>query len=103
MKKINVAEDFSRYPAGRYEDDGTYSGEVFRKNLLIPSLESREKILILLDGTRGYGSSFLEEAFGGLVREGYDKKLILELLDFESTDKSLIMEIKDYIEHGDEE
>ena len=24
-----------------------------------------------IDGTEGYGSSFLEEAFGGLVRKGY--------------------------------
>lgn len=70
MKEIDVGKMFSIYPAGRYETDGPFSGERFRKELLVPALRTKERVRILLDGTRGYGSSFLEEVFGGAVRAG---------------------------------
>jgi len=63
---INVAEDFSKYPAGRYIKDGPYSGEAFRA-LLVASL-NKGFTLVDMKGTAGYGAGFLEEAFGGLVR-----------------------------------
>ena len=65
---ISVASQFSETPAGRYLDDGPFSGEAFREKLLFPALESNEIVQVDLDGALGYGSSFLEEAFGGLVR-----------------------------------
>jgi len=99
-KTINVAEDFSRYPAGRYYDDGPYSGQKFREEYLVPVITNNEKAIINLDGVRGYGSSFLEEAFGGLVREGHTVNLILNTFTLNSSDSSLTLEIKDYIEHG---
>lgn len=98
VKVINVAKDFSRYPAGRYKDDGPFTGEHFREDLLIPSLHEYDKVVIELDGTRGYGSSFLEEAFGGLVRAGFDVELLKKKLHFSATDSSLIEEIEEYIE-----
>jgi hypothetical protein len=68
--KLSVARAFSEFPAGRHPDDGPYSGERFREEFLVPNLKSDDSILeVDLDGTMGYGSSFLEEAFGGLVRE----------------------------------
>ena len=99
---INVARDFSRYPAGRYVDDGPYSGAAFRDGILIPALKAGEAIVVELDGVRGYGSSFLEEAFGGLVRNGFAAELIRQLISFQSADRSLVEEIEDYIEHGNE-
>ena len=33
------------------------------------SIKKNEKLIVNLDGGYGYGSSFLEEAFGGLVRK----------------------------------
>ena len=74
MKMISIAEDFSTTPAGRYCRDGKFSGEAFRDNFLVPALQEEEKVQVVLDGTRGYGSSFLEETFGGLVRNGYFTK-----------------------------
>lgn len=72
--KIHVARDFSRFPGGRYKKDGPYSGEAFREEMLVPALlealKSNSVVEVELDGTAGYASSFLEEAFGGLVREG---------------------------------
>lgn len=67
-KLIKIATDFSRTPGGRYRSDGPASGEEFREDILIPALSHGDTVTIDLDGARGYPSSFLEEAFGGLVR-----------------------------------
>jgi hypothetical protein len=63
-----VARDFSKTPGPRFIKQGNWSGEKFRK-LLEDRLRRHGQIVVDLDGTRGYGSSFLDEAFGGLVRE----------------------------------
>ena len=67
-RTINIAKDFSRYPAGRYLTDGPYPGQKFRDELLAPALEQGE-VELVIDGVAGLPSSFLEEALGGLVRE----------------------------------
>lgn len=94
---FNVAEDFSRYPAGQYLTDGPNSGERFRKTVLIPAIQNKVRLLLELDGVRGYGSSFLEEAFGGLIRDGYSLSTINQVLILKSEDPSLIHEIQEYI------
>lgn len=95
---INIARDFGRYPAGRYLADGPFSGQAFRENLLLPALRrGNEAVYIELDGARGLASSFLEEAFGGLVREGFDSQTLLGRLHLQSVDPTLVEEIKDYI------
>lgn len=70
---INIAKDYTDTPGGRNISDGDFSGEEFRDNFLMPQIvkviNTNEKIDIDLDGGYGYGSSFLEEAFGGMVRE----------------------------------
>ena len=67
--KISVEKDFSSTPGGRLKSMGPNSGEEFRERLLRElKKNANEEIEISLDGEEGYGSSFLEEAFGGLVR-----------------------------------
>ena len=68
MKIINIARDYSDTPLGRYRTDGSFSGQRFREEFLVPALKSGA-VTVEIDGTEGYGSSFLEEAFGGLVRK----------------------------------
>ncbi|MDR5647935.1 STAS-like domain-containing protein [Burkholderia cenocepacia] len=98
MITIRVAQDFSRHPAGRFRSDGPYSGELFREKFLTPALRAGERLRVILDGARGYGSSFLEEAFGGLVRkEGFARDMVERSLDIESADSSLKAEILEYI------
>lgn len=99
MKQINLALEFSEYPAGRYRSDGKYSGQAFREDFLVPALRSGEKVAINLDGAMGYGSSFLEEAFGGLIRdEGFTAQQVLDNLQIISgDDPSLIEEITEYL------
>jgi len=73
MSEFFVARQFSRTPGPRYVDEGDFSGELFRRDFLLPevraAIETGEILVVDLDGTAGYGTSFLEEAFGGLVRE----------------------------------
>lgn len=98
MITIKVAQQFSRHPAGRTASDGPNSGELFRQKFLVPALRAGERLLIILDGARGYGSSFLEEAFGGLVRkEGFPRDVVEKSLEIQSSDASLAAEIREYI------
>jgi hypothetical protein len=68
---IYVAKDFSKMPCVRNRDDGKKSGEEFRDDFLLPALKTHERVTVDLNGVLTLGSSFLEEAFGGLVRKGY--------------------------------
>lgn len=95
---IDVARDFSRFPAGRFRTDGPFSGQRFREDLLVPALKQSGRVTVRLDGAMGFGSSFLEEAFGGLVRNHeYTAESVLEALSFEASDPSLVDEIREYI------
>lgn len=99
---IDIAQQFSRYPAGRFQKDGPFSGELFRKKFLEPAFEKKDGsiVVINMDGARGYGSSFLEEAFGGLVRLGIAKHELKDRLQINASNSSLQHEIFDYIDHA---
>lgn len=85
-KTIYMADDFSTTPAGRYRSDGQFSGEEFREGILIPALNSHDMVIVNLDNTIGYGSSFLEEAFGGIIRSGkFTHKELKKKLKIESS------------------
>ncbi|WP_394707819.1 STAS-like domain-containing protein [Roseovarius pacificus] len=91
---ISIAKDFWPFPAGRVDDDGPYNGEKFRKEHLLPALKDAEdagaSLVVGLDGLKSCGSSFLESAFGGLVRyEGYTAKRLRELMRIEYKSASL--------------
>ncbi|WP_155914576.1 STAS-like domain-containing protein [Asticcacaulis sp. AC460] len=82
---INIA-DFSRYPSGRDHRDGDNNGTRFREEVLCPAIEEAvaagNKVVVSLDGVNSMGSSFLEETFGGLVRNhGYGKDFIKSILE----------------------
>lgn len=100
---IEVAKDFSDVPAGRLKKDGPASGEGFRE-LLLAKLRSSDKVDVVLDGAEGYGSSFLEEAFGGLVRLGLftadELKKRLNIIARSEPFKIYVTEIWGYIERA---
>jgi hypothetical protein len=79
---IAIAREFSAYPSGRDEKDGPYNGKRFREELLFPRLteafDRSVPLVVSLDGVMSFGSSFLEEAFGGLVRVSDVDKLKLQ-------------------------
>ena len=100
--RISIAKEFSITPGARFRADGPYSGEEFREDFLEGPMRDTKirKIVIVLDGTEGYATSFLEEAFGGLARL-FDEARCLEKLEFISTEDPLqIEEIKGYIRDG---
>lgn len=100
-QSVSIASSFSKFPAGRYKSDGPYSGEQFRDDVLMPLLRTNTPVVVTLDGTLGYGSSFLEEAFGGLVRvHALTPARLRELLTLQTSDRSLEVEIWKYIEEA---
>jgi hypothetical protein len=74
MKTIDIGNDFSDTPWGRYDEDGPFNGSAFRDNVLIPELKANDAVEVRIDTVEGFGSSFLEEAFGGIIREGHFTK-----------------------------
>ena len=57
------------------------------RDLLQGVIESDDRLAIVLDGTAGYGSSFLEEAFGGLIRLSlFDREQVRRHLELKALD-----------------
>lgn len=99
MVTISISKEYTTTPGARYISDGPHSGEEFRKKFLEKYFESssKESITINLDGTEGYGTSLLEEAFGGLARK-YGSDVCIERLQFVSEEEPLLIdEIVGYI------
>lgn len=99
--EINIATDFSRTPGARYKTDGDFSGQEFFEEILernfLSIKDSSYKLIVNLDDTDGYATSFLDETFGGLARK-YGKELVLNKIEFISHEEPyLIEEIKSYM------
>lgn len=77
MNVYPVAERFTVTPGGRYYTDGEHSGQEFREEVLVPliqeAIQRDTPVLIDFGGVRGMPPSFVEEAFGGLLRDHGDK------------------------------
>jgi hypothetical protein len=103
MNRISIASDFSPVPLGRFHADSPFNGTAFREKCLLPALAQHELTEIVFDGAEGYGSSFLEEAFGGLVRyDGFSKDDVLRRLILVSLeDPTLIDEVRQYIHEAE--
>lgn len=86
MTDVNVAKDYTKYPGGRYRKHGKGSGQEFREVYLEPSLSQDKSVTVFLDGVAGYPASFLEEAFGGLVRKGFKIERLQDLLKIKAKD-----------------
>ncbi|MBA4240190.1 MAG: DUF4325 domain-containing protein [Sphingobacteriaceae bacterium] len=85
--KIEIAKEFSEKIGGRWIKLGPYSGEDFFNKLLKPkyleAVNSNRKLHIYLDGTKGYGSSFLDQSFGQLSRD-YGIENVRKNIEFHS-------------------
>ncbi|MCH8530350.1 MAG: STAS-like domain-containing protein [Saccharospirillum sp.] len=102
--KYSIAKEFSKFPGPRYSNLGKHSGQEFRETVLLKLLKENDKVIIDLDGTMGFGSSFLEEAFGGLIREaGFSLADLRQKIILVSDEQpELIEEIMEYIENARE-
>lgn len=82
---IAVARDFTKYPGPRYRSSGPKSAQEFREDILEPKLRQAiaagTKLIVLLDDVAGYGSSFLDESFAGLLRSGFEPAALQKHLE----------------------
>lgn len=89
---LTISSDYAKYPGPRHASDGPNSGEKFRDDVLVPALRRAQnegsRLIVSLDGARGFTASFLEEAFGGLVRlKGFTQDQLSKILEVRATDK----------------
>ena len=98
---ISIANEYTKTPGGRHVNEGRYSGEDFRNTVLKQAFDQAARngdiLVINLDGGFGYGSSFLEEAFGGLGRMTHDRR-ILEIKIISDEEPRLVDDIRQYME-----
>jgi hypothetical protein len=88
MKLISIVSDYTKFPGGRYTRHGKGSGEEFRQKFMLPVLRGGEDLTVDLDGAAGYPASFLEEAFGGLIRAGLSPEIVKKHLTIEATQEA---------------
>jgi len=98
---INIARDFSPTPGARYRTDGKFSGEEFYEKILKRKFEDALKagkpLIINLDGTYGFATSFLSEAFNRLAND-FGAEIAWKNISLVSSEEPyLIDEIKEYI------
>jgi len=101
---LKIATEFSDMPGPRYIAEGDYSGELFRRDFFEPLYLKCKKqgdtMLVDLDDTEGYATSFIEESFGGLKRIHPDDQ-ILDIVSIKSNDEPfLIDEIRKCIDEA---
>lgn len=101
---LSIAKEFTETPGPRLRNEGDFSGEQFLDEVLSPRFEKAcaggETLMIDLDGTEGYATSFLEASFGGLARK-FGVRDVLSALEFKSEDEPyLVEEIKAYIQNA---
>lgn len=101
METIYIKK-FSEFPGPRYRHLGKASGEEFREDILLPKLSQTSDWIINLDGVAGYGSSFLEEVFGGCIRSSVEPNIMRRIVDnlVSEDDPDLIPEIRNYVEEA---
>ena len=107
MIEIKISRDFSVIPGGRTIAEGNFSGEEFRDTILMRKYceaeEQDTQLLINFDDCYGIGTSFLEEAFGGLVRV-YHKHGVMDRIIIVATEDETIPEnIKRFVEDAEAE
>lgn len=101
---LNIAKDFSPTPGARYKSDGKFSGEEFYETVLRVlferALNIKDKLSIILDGTHGYATSFLDEAFGRLAKDFGITTVKNNIILISEEQPDLTEEITEYIDNA---
>ena len=112
-KKLIICEKKKgyEYEGPRYTHLGQNSGEEFRKDYLVPwlnqlALDTNEEFVIDFIGTKMYSPSFLEEGFGGAIRDAKNESeakinsKTLERIKFINIEPIRESKLKDYIKNA---
>jgi hypothetical protein len=99
--KYNFSKKYSKYPGGRFERLGPYSGEDFRDRVLKKIFESNSSIEIDATGVvTSFSPSFLDECFGSLAKE-YGLEVFNKKIIFFSSDNPILTEkMMHYVERA---
>lgn len=88
--------DYTLDPVVINRNSSTFSAEEFREDVLstkiMDCIQNEEKLLIDLDGVNRYTCGFVDEAFGGLIREGFSIN-ILDNIEFKSNDLPMLTDV----------
>lgn len=104
MKTFSILKDYHEYPGLRHCKISEYSGEHFYHTKLNSAFKeayaANEKLIVDLDFTGGYASSFLDEAFGNLVYdfELSNVKRIVEIVSNQEPEWKTMIEQETYIQ-----
>lgn len=102
VKVFTTGNGLPEFPGGRFRKEGPNSGEEFRDDHLVPAIKDDQhydRVQVVFDGVAGFGSSFLDEAFGGLVRKHQlSRECLGARLDISAGEDDL----KDYVDKAQE-
>jgi hypothetical protein len=104
MSNLIKVTEFTKTPGARYMSEGPNSGEEWLKVHLDPAFvrarSGGARLMVDLDGVVGFATSFLEEAFGGLVRL-HGVAAVEAVLEVKCTeDPYIVDEIYDFIRNA---
>jgi STAS-like domain of unknown function (DUF4325) len=103
IDRLSINEEFSHTPGPRYRREGPFSAEEFWATLLRSRFETAVAggavLLIDMDGVAGYGTSFVEETFGGLAR-AYGTETVRRHLQVKcEQDDFILEEVWEYVDN----
>ena len=92
---LSIPLEFSRIPGPRTRTEGPRSAEEFNEDIFFERVQNainkKLKITVILDGSHGYGTSFLEQVFGGAARM-FGSNTILQLLEIVTEEEPYLKE-----------
>ena len=98
MKVLDLKDDFGPHCVGRYPSSGPQCGENLR-NLIMLKLADGDDLIINVNAY--VHASFLEEAFGGLIRAGLSYEDFDSRVFIRTDDDRLKKEILDYVKDAE--
>lgn len=99
--KYKFVEKYTKFPGGRFERLGPYSGEDFREKVLRNIFESGKSIEIDATGVvTSFSPSFLDEAFGSLAKEYGLEKFRNTVKIFSADNEKLAEKMMYYVERA---
>lgn len=101
MIEINIVKDFTDIPGFRTYSDGPKSGLEFFEKVLLPKFDeaiaNSDILKVVLDGSEGYTSSFLNESFRLLSSKYGPQKVWDNVLIVSNEVPKYILRIKEAI------
>lgn len=99
--KLRV-RDYTVNPGPGRRENGTKSGQEYLEKIVLPSYHDAKRdhkvLFIDMDGTAGYGPSFVRELFLGLIRETGDKELRNHMEVVLTEDPIMFKSIKEWVD-----